>query len=120
MPRAKAKANKVTLLICERDEGAVDWTFPPTIVASRGAGIGRLYIQAHDGQRISQVSQGPKFYGIAGNRSKNWFLDLIDRSLQFSLGRIVGYVARAFVVLKLDLFGDFIPTSQGFKRSTTK
>ncbi|THV48263.1 hypothetical protein BGAL_0259g00180 [Botrytis galanthina] len=76
MPRAKSGANKVTLLICERDEGA---TGLDTIMESRGAGIGRLYIQAYDGRRSSQVSQGPEFYGIAENWSGNWFLDLIDR-----------------------------------------
>lgn len=48
------------------------------------------------------------------------FSILLTGSLQFFRSRIAGYVARAFVVLKLDLFGDFIPTSQGFKRPTTE
>ena len=46
---------------------------------SRGAGIGRLYIQAHHGRGRSQVSQGLESYGIAENRSGDWFLDLTDR-----------------------------------------
>ncbi|TGO40340.1 hypothetical protein BHYA_0038g00140 [Botrytis hyacinthi] len=76
MPRAKSEANKVTLLICERDEGATGLDVPID-----------HYGKPRSGNRQTLYSRpswpaelpSPEFYGIAENRSGNWFLDLIDR-----------------------------------------